>query len=174
VNFRVTGVETYVSPDNLNVDSILARYETSCSEIENVLKSHTFHQYTNQAFEIALHEQLGELFTSFFWEKGITIYSGGYSPRINFMPDVAIGSPIDDKRIYIEIEFGHNEFEDIVKFQIGYKNHLELGVLMVAKNGEVINRRHTMMPNFKKCRDILVALEPDCPILLIGFDGKWD
>ena len=97
----------------------------------------------------------------------------GYAPMIVLKSDVGVQSKTNGKRVYIEIEFRPNEFKDIVKFQIGYKHQLELGILVVTKNRENINRRYTTMPDYKKCKNIIVALEPECPILLIGLDGEW-
>ena len=172
--FKVIDVETYTSPLNLNVDNILKHYLTTLQEIENVLMECTFsYNNTDKGFQIELYEQLQNFFQRFFSEKGLTAYSMGYAPTIDLESDIAVQSKTSDRRIYIEVEFRPNEFKDIVKFQIGHKHKLELGMLVVAKNRENINPRYTTMPDYKKCKNIIVALEPECPILLICLDGEW-
>ncbi len=173
MTFKVTDIETYASPRNLNVDSILEHYLTTCEEIENALKECTFqHNNTNQGFQMELHEQLQDFFGKFFSKKGLSTYSMGYAPMIDLESDIGVQNT-SGKRVYIEIEFRPNAFKDIVKFQIGYKHKLELGILVVAKNRKKINRKYTTMPDYKKCKNIIVALEPECPILLVGLDGEW-
>ena len=53
------------------------------------------------------------------------------------MPDVDVGRTGTNQRIFIEIEFHPSEYKDIVKFLIGHnKQTLELGILIIAMNGE--------------------------------------
>lgn len=171
--FKIIDVEMYASPRNLNVDNILEHYLTTCEEIKNALKECTFrHNNTEKGFQIELHEQLQDFFCQFFSTKGLSAYSMGYALMIALESDVGVQSKTNGKRVYIEIEFRPNEFKDIVKFQIGYKHKLELGILVVAKNRKNINRKYTTMPDYKKCKNIIVALEPECPILLVGLDGE--
>jgi len=173
MNFRVTDVEMYASPCGVNTDSILQKYRTNCKEIGDRLKRWTFRKMTDNGFQMEFHKQLETLFEEFFREKDLTIHGKGYSSSIDLRADLVIGNPRDDMRIYIEIEFRPNEFKDIVKFQIGYKHKLDLGILFCAKNRDNINRSYTTMPDYKKCKNIIVALGPESPILLVGLDGGW-
>ncbi len=173
MNFKVNDVEMFVSRRSVNVDRILREYQTNCQEISDTLKSWTFSRTSNRGFQVELHKQLVDLFALFFRGKGLSICDVQYSSSIDLRADLVIGNPINGRRIYIEIEFRPNEFKDIVKFQIGYKHELELGILVCAKNRDNINRGYTTMPEYKKCKNIIIALEPESPILLIGFDGEW-
>ena len=130
----------------MNVDNILEHYLTTCEEIKNALKECTFrHNNTEKGFQIELHEQLQDFFCQFFSTKGLSAYSMGYASMIDLESDIGVQSKTSGKRVYIEIEFRPNEFKDIVKFQIGYKNKLELGMLIVAKNRKNINRKYKHM-----------------------------
>jgi hypothetical protein len=111
----------------------------------------------------------------FFRQKGHNLSSQKYSPKFDLESDIAVEKITSDKKIYIEIEFrDKNHFADIIKFQIGYKHDLELGVLVVPKNKKNINPDYSTMIEFQECMQILATLKHECPILLIGFDGVWE
>lgn len=173
INFKLTDIEMFTSPHNVNMDIILQKYRTNCKEIADSLKTWTFCHKSDRGFQIELHRQLENMFAVFFRGKDLTICDDAYSSSIDLRADLVIGNPIDERKIYIEVEFRPNEFKDIVKFQIGYKNELDLGILVCAINRDNINRRYTTMPDYKKCKNIIVALGPECPILLVGLNGEW-
>jgi len=175
MSFKIVDVEFYKSPCSAEVDDIISSYGISCKEIENALKEGTYrHSKTNEGFQKELHEQLKFELMLFFKLKGHSISSQRYSREFDLESDVAVPSKTSGKGIYIEIEFrDKNQFADIVKFQIGYKHDLELGVLVVPKNKKNINPGYKTMIEFHNCKDVLEALELEVPILLIGFDGIW-
>jgi hypothetical protein len=59
MKFKVAGIETYTSPLNLKVDSVLEHYLTTYEKIENTLMDCILlHNNLNQGFQIELHDQL--------------------------------------------------------------------------------------------------------------------
>lgn len=174
MNFKITDIEHYASSDLTKIDNMLGGYGASLQEIENTLKSHTFvHHHINDGFQMDLAEQLTNLLKNFFRSNlKNSIYSNKrYSEDVDFRPDIAVGNEENKKAIFIEIEFRPNECKDIIKFQIGHKyGTLALGVLITAKKRTNINPTYTTMPEFSKCKGIISALRPECPILLIGLD----
>jgi len=175
VNFRISNAEHYISPPGLNVDEILNAYGTSLADMKNALKNAVFiHQNSNKGFQMDLAKQLEEHLMILFGTGGSKLYVGGYSPTMREKPDVAISRKGYQKKIFIEIEFRPNEHKDIVKFLIGHKKQtLELGILIVAINRKVIKKGYTTMPQYKKCVQTIEELQSDCPILVMGIDGRW-
>jgi len=175
MNFKINNVEHYASPAGLNMDEILKIYCTSLADIKKawmdsifVCKNHT------KGFQIELHEQLGSILEKHFRDRGGQLYGGTYSPTMPEKADVAIGRTGRPKEIFIEIEFRPNVHKDIVKFLIGYKKQtLELGILIVAINRDAINKGYHTMPEYKKCVQTIGELQSDCPILVLGIDGRW-
>lgn len=175
MNFKISNVEHYISPPGLNVDEILNAYGTSLADMKNALKNTVFiHKNSNKGFQMDLAKQLEEHLMILFGTGGSELYVGGYSPTMREKPDVAISRKGRPKKIFIEIEFRPNEHKDIVKFLIGYKKQtLELGILIVAMNREVINKDYSTMPEYNKCIQTIEELHSDCPILVMGIDGRW-
>ena len=174
MNFKISNVKHYVSPPGLNVDRILNTYGTSLVDMKNAMKNKVFvHKRIDKGFQMDLAKQLEDLLKIHF-RTGEYYYMGGYSPRMREKPDVAIGREGRPKKIFIEIEFRPNEHKDIVKFLIGHKKQtLELGILIVAMNREVINKNYSTMPEYEKCVQTIEELQADCPILVMGIEGKW-
>jgi len=132
------------------------------------------HHNPTKGFQIELHEQLRSALENHFRDVGGQLYGGRYSPTMPEESDVDVGRAGHPKRMFIEIEFRPNEHKDIVKFLIGYKKQtLELGVLIVAINRDVINKGYYTMPEYKKCIQTIGELQSDCPILVLGIDGRW-
>lgn len=175
MNFKISNVEHYVSPAGLNVDEILNAYGTSLADMKNALKNAVFiHQNSNKGFQMDLAKQLEDLLKIHFRIGGSYLYTDRYSPTMRETADVEVGQKGCKKRIFIEIEFRPNEHKDIVKFLIGHKKQtLELGILIVAIDRAVIKKGYTTMPQYKKCIQTIEELQSDCPILVMGIDGRW-
>ncbi|MGD1042841.1 MAG: hypothetical protein ABR913_07210 [Sedimentisphaerales bacterium] len=178
MNFKISNIENYTSPAELNVDAILRTYGTSLGDIKKAMIDAVFvHRNPIEGFQIELHEQLRVAFERHFQYVKELLYGGRYSPRMSEMPDVDVGRTGTNQRIFIEIEFHPSEYKDIVKFLIGHKKQtLELGILIIAMNGETkkkINKRYPTMPIYEKCVQIVKELQSDCPILVMGFEGRW-
>jgi hypothetical protein len=180
VNFKISNIQNYISPRDLNVDAILSIYGTSVFSLENVLKNAVFvYHNSTEGFQKELAEQLKDVIEKHFYELGGQLYQGSlYSPVMGERPDVAIGLKEHPKKIFIEIEFRPNEHKDIVKFLIGYKKQtLELAILIVPVDRKTINkyspRGYHTMTEFRKCTTIIEELQSDCPMLVMGIEGKW-
>lgn len=144
-----------------------------CNEIEDVLKNGRYIYSNTEGF----HDQLEDYLEKFFESKGLFLSLWKqYHDKFHLKADVVVQkNTTPGKRIYLEIEFrDKGQYLDIVKFQIGYKRDLDLGVLIVAKNKKNLKYAYRTVIEFQSCRDTLAALEVECPILLIGFDGKWE
>lgn len=179
MDFKSTNVRFYKHPpNNTIVDDVLAAYRVNLNEMKEALENYDFtRRKTYQGFQIELGKQLRDLLRNLFKENGWYVYTQArkvkYSPRIDLRADLVVKAPTNGKGIYIEIEFRPNEYNDIVKFELGHNNRLtELGILAVAQNRDHINPGYTTMPEFDKCRNIIIELQPQCPILLIGIDGE--
>lgn len=173
MNFKISNVMHYISPRELNVDEILKTHCTSLADIKKTMMDAIFvYRNPTKGFQIELHEQLGSVFAKHFRDVGGQSYGGRYSPTMPEKSDVdRTGHP---KKIFIEIEFRPNEHKDIVKFLIGYKKQtLELGILLVAINRDSINKDYYTMPEYEKCVQTIEELQSDCPILVMGIDGRW-
>jgi hypothetical protein len=177
MNFKISNVEHYSSPCELNVDEILKTYGTSLADIKKTMMDAVFiHRNLNEGFQKELAEQLKTVIEKYFQGIGGQIYRGSslYSSTMRETPDVAIGLKGYSKKIFIEIEFRPNEHKDIVKFLIGHKKQtLELGILIAAIDRKVIKKGYTTMPQFKKCIQTIEELQSDCPILVMGIGGTW-
>lgn len=175
MNFKISNVEHYSSRHDLNVDEILKTYGTSLADVKKAMMDVVFvHHNLTKGFQIELAEQLESVIERHFQDIGGQLYSGSYSPAMRETADVAVGRRGYSRKIFIEIEFRPNYHKDIVKFLIGYKKQtLELGVLIVAINRKVINKGYHTMPEYKKCVQTIRELQSDCPILVLGIDGRW-
>jgi hypothetical protein len=176
MNFKISNVEHYSSPRELNVNEILKTYGTSLADIKKTMMTTVFvHRNLTEGFQIELAKQLKMAIEKHFQGVSGQVYYGGrYSPTMREMPDVAIGLKGRPKRIFIEIEFRPNEHKDIVKFLVGHeKQTLELGILIVAIDRKVIKKDYTTMPQYKKCIQTIEELQSDCPILVMGIGGTW-
>ena len=173
MSFKISNVEHYTSPRDLNVDEILKTYSTSLADMKNAMKNEVFvHHRIDKGFQMDLAEQLETLLKVLFRTRGSYLYMDGYSPTMRETPDVEVGQKGCKKRIFIEIEFRPNEHEDIVKFLIGHRKQiLELGILIVAISREAINKNYTTMPEYQKCVQTIEELQSDCPILVMGIEG---
>jgi hypothetical protein len=175
MNFKISNIQNYLSPSNLNINAILNIYGTSVTALESVLKNTLFiYQNSTEGFQKELAEQIKNVLEKHFQGVGGQLYSGRlYSSALGEKPDVAIGLKDHPKKIFIEIEFRPNEHKDILKFLIGHKRqNLELGILIVAINRDTINKGYYTMPEYEKCVQIIKELQDDCPIWIIGFDGQ--
>ncbi len=175
MDFKISNFEHYISLPGLNVDEILKTYGTSLADMKNAMKNEVFvHHRINQGFQMDLAKQLEALLKIHFRTGGAHLYMNGYSPTMRETPDVEVGREGCKKRIFIEIEFRPNEHKDIVKFLIGHKKQsLKLGILIVAINRKAINKGYYTMPEYKKCIQTIRELQSDCPILVLGIDGRW-
>ena len=175
MNFKISNVEHYASPPGLNIDEILNTYGTLLDDMKKVMMDAIIvQQNPAKGFQIELHEQLRSVLEYHLRDVGGQLYGGRYSPTMPEKSDVDVGRSGHPKRIFIEIEFRPNEHKDIVKFLIGYKKQtLELGVLIVAINRDVINKGYYTMPEYEKCIQTIGELQSDCPILVLGIDGRW-
>ena len=174
MEWKITNIEKHLMPQGLNLSEILSKYNTSISEIEIALRDHVFlHKDANSGFQSQLHTQLIALFESRFNQKGCLASVAKYSPKLRLKPDVALERLDGTKRIFFEIEFRPNDFKDVVKFEIGYKYTLELGVMIMAINKNNINRAYKSMPNYFNFKKILSEYDPQFPMLLLGIDGEF-
>ena len=174
MNFKISNVEHYISPHELKVDEILNTYGTSLDDMKKAIMDAIFTRRNNIPVTKDLAEQLEDLLKIHFLTGGSYLYMDGYSPTMRETPDVEVGQEGCKERVFIEIEFRPNVHKDIVKFLIGYKKRtLELGILIVAMNREVINKNYSTMPEYKKCVQTIEELQADCPILVMGIEGKW-
>jgi hypothetical protein len=181
MNFKISNVEHYTSSRELNVDEILKTYGTSLANIKKTMTDAVFvYRNLTEGFQKELAKQLKTAIEKHFQEVREQLYYGGrYSPTMRETPDVAVGLKEHSKKIFIEIEFHPSEYKDIVKFLIGYKMQtLELAILIVPIDRKTITKyspgRYGTMTEFRKCVQIVKELQPDCPIWIMGFEGKWD
>ncbi|MFZ2148826.1 MAG: hypothetical protein WAV28_16555 [Sedimentisphaerales bacterium] len=173
MNFKISNVEHYISPHELKVDEILNTYSTSLDDMKKTMMAAIFARRNNIPVTKDLAKQLKDLSERLFTNGGVKLYQYGYSPTMRENPDVAIGRTGRPKKIFIEIEFRPNEHKDIVKFLIGYKKQtLELGILIVSINRDAINKGYYTMLEYKKCVQTIEELQSDCPILVLGVDGR--
>lgn len=179
MSFRIQNVKLYESPPgSRTVRDVLRTYGTTPSSVVRELKRLDFRRRNpKQGLQIELSKRLQDLLARSFQKKGLSVYTKGrqcrYSDAIDLRADLAVKRGEDRRGIYVEIEFRPNIYKDLVKFEIGHRSRLvELGVMVVAQNRNHINRRYTTMPEFSKCSEIIEALKPKCPILLIGIDSK--
>jgi len=174
VNFRISNVEHYSSQHDLNVDEILKTYGTSLVDMKKAIMDVVFvHHNLTKGFQIELANQLKSVIERHF-QVGGQLYSVSYSPAMREHADVTVGRKGHERKIFIEIEFRPNYHKDIVKFLIGYKKRtLELGLLIVAINRKAINKSYHTMPEYHKCVQTIRELQSDCPILVLGIDGRW-
>jgi len=174
VNFKISNIEHYSSRYDLNVDEILKTYGTSLADMKKAMIDAIFTRRNNIPVTKDLAKYLKDLLERFFATRGAKLYQCGYSPTMRENPDVAIGQTDQTKKIFIEIEFRPNVHKDIVKFLIGHKKQvLELGILIVAMNRKAINKGYHTMPEYKKCVQTIRELQSDCPMLVLGIDGRW-
>ena len=175
MKFQITNIECYISPNGLDVDRILEGYGMSLSALRKTLLGQVFtHTDITKGFQVDLAPQLMEVLSRAFCANGAHEWGMGYSPTMREKPDVAVGRKGHPKKIFVEIEFRPNEHKDIVKFLIGHKKQtLELGILLVATNRKSINKDYYTMPEYKKCMQTIEELQSDCPILVMGIDGRW-
>ena len=178
MSFKIVDLELYKLPCDSTIDDILLTWGIRSNEIGDALKKEPYtHSNSKKAFQEELHKQLNGCLLRFFISKNPNFldFSQEYAPDFDLRADLTMKRLGSDKKIYIEIEFrDKNHFADIMKFQIGHKNDLELGILIVPKNKQNINPRYRTMIEFNGCKHILGALKLECPILLIGFDGIWE
>ncbi|MGA2070084.1 MAG: hypothetical protein ABSG97_01940 [Sedimentisphaerales bacterium] len=184
MNFKISYIQNYISPSNLDTNAILKIYGTSVDSLESALKNTLFiYQNITKGFQKELAKQIEDVLKKHFQGVGGQLCFGRlYSPVLGEKPDVAIGLKGRSKKIFIEIEFRPNEHKDIVKFLIGHKKQtLELAILIVPVDRKTITKyypkryktKYHTMTEFGKCVKIIEELQSDCPIWVMGFDGKW-
>ncbi len=95
-----------------------------------------------------------------------------YSTVLNEAADIALGSSYNGSRLFIEIEFRPNVEKDLVKFQIGANTgDLGVAILVLAFERNNINPSYTTMPEYPKFVRLVDQLQPNYPLLMLGFKG---
>lgn len=175
--FTIQEIELFFWPTKEIIEKSLKKWNTSPQEIKDFLFGKQLDKNKkNKGFQIELAENLRKLLDDHFRSKNnVTMCTDHrYIPTMNEKADLVIGHKEFSKKIFVEIEFRPNEHKDLIKFLIGHKHQmLELGILIVTIERKAINPNYSTMPEYKKVVKTIEALQPDCPVMVIGIDGQF-